>query len=157
MQDTMRLAWFAGAVAAALITIAGCASSGTPAASSSPAAVSSGPASGFTVCITPVVTCKGEMRAAPAQIIVSGDGSAFVSGITWSGWGSATVTGTGTLKLDNCNPNCAQGSLTGYPATVTLSAPTAYGGGRRGYADMKVRAPSSPFGTKTYSGLLPAR
>ncbi len=131
------------------------ASSSPPGASAPPATSAPPAAAGFTVCITPVVTCSGEMRTEPVQIIVSGDGTAFVSGLTWAGWGSATATGTGTLKLDNCNPNCAQGSLTGYPATVTLSDPTAYGSSHQGYAAMSVSAPSSSFGTRTYSGLIP--
>lgn len=106
------------------------------------------------VCVTPVVTCKGELKTEPSQIILSGDGTAFVTGLLWTGWGSNGATGSGTLKLDNCNPNCAQGSLTGYQATVVLSDLTGYVGGAA-YATMMVAAPGSPFGTKTYHHLAP--
>jgi hypothetical protein len=131
--------------------------SATP-ASTAPA--STAPAStvltDFTVCITPAVTCNGEMHAEPPQIIVSGDGSAFVGGLTWTGWGSSGATGSGTLKLDNCEPSCAQGTYTPYQATVTLSGLAPYGSaGQQGYADMTVSAPGSPYGTHSYSGLLP--
>jgi hypothetical protein len=128
---------------------------GTPATTpaSTPTPV---PASDFLVCITPTVGCNGEMHTQPTEIIVSGDGSAFISGLTWTGWGQAGATGSGTLRLDNCEPNCAQGKLTPYAATVTLSGLTSYGSaGKQGYADMMVSAPGSPFGTRSYSGLLP--
>jgi len=100
------------------------------------------------------VTCNGELKTEPAQIILSGDGTAFVSGLTWTGWGQEGATGHGTLKLDNCNPNCAQGSLTSYVATIVLSKLTPYTGGAA-YASMLVDAAGSPFGTKSYQHLAP--
>jgi hypothetical protein len=106
------------------------------------------------VCVTPVVSCKGELKTEPRQIIVSGDGTAFVTGLLWTGWGSNGATGSGTLKLDNCNPDCAQGTLTPYAATVVLSDLTGYVGGAA-YATMEVAAPGSPFGTRTYHHLAP--
>jgi hypothetical protein len=95
------------------------------------------------------------MHTQPPEIIVSGDGSAFISGLAWTGWGSEGATGSGTLKLDNCEPNCAQGKDTPYQATVTLSDLTSYAGGKQAYADMTVTAPGSSFGTQTYHDLLP--
>jgi len=112
------------------------------------------PASEVGVCVTPVVTCNGELKSEPRQIILSGDGTAFVTGLLWTGWGSNGATGSGTLKLDNCNPNCAQGTLTGYQATIVLSDLTGYVGGAA-YATMMVAAPGSPFGTRTYHHLAP--
>lgn len=106
------------------------------------------------VCVTPVVTCKGELKTEPSQIVLSGDGTAFVTGLLWTGWGSNGATGSGTLKLDNCDPNCAQGTLTGYEATIVLSDLTGYVGGAA-YATMMVAAPGSPFGTRTYKHLAP--
>lgn len=106
------------------------------------------------VCVTPVVTCKGELKTEPAQIILSGDGTAFVTGLLWTGWGSNGATGSGTLKLDNCEPNCAQGSFTDYQVTVVLSDLTGYVGGAA-YATMMVVAPGTPFGTRTYKHLAP--
>lgn len=71
-----------------------------------------------------------------------------------TGWGLSGATGSGTLKLDNCDPNCAQGSFTDYQVTVVLSDLTGYGGGAA-YATMMVVAPGSPFGTRTYKHLAP--
>lgn len=127
-------------------------SSAPPSATSS--APSSAPASDVSVCVTPAVTCKGQLKSEPAQIIVSGDGSAYIASLTWTGWGLSSATGSGTLKVDNCKPNCAQGSYTGYQATVDLSDLTGHGGGAA-YAVMTVAAPGSPFGTMTYKHLAP--
>jgi len=86
---------------------------------------------------------------------VSGDGSAYIKGLTWTAWGSEGATGSGTLELNNCEPNCAGGTDTPYQATITLSDLTSYGGGKQAYADMTVSAPGSPYGTQSYHGLLP--
>ncbi len=112
------------------------------------------PTSDVAVCVTPVVTCQGELKTEPSQIIVSGDGSAFITGLVWTGWGLPSATGSGTLKLDNCIPNCAQGTFTPYQVTVVLSDLTPYGG-RAAYATMLVAAPGSPYGTKTFHHLAP--
>lgn len=121
---------------------------------SQPATQPTSPAADFTVCFTPTVTCNGEMKTEPTSIVNSGDGSVFVANITWTNWGLAIATGSGTLKVDNCNPNCAQGTLTGYPATITLSDLKPYGGTKQGYADMTVSAPTDNY-TESYSGLIP--
>jgi len=89
------------------------------------------------------------------MVQLSGDGSGFVRGLTWSGWGNATAQGTGMLEIDNCNPNCAQGSFTGYPATITLSNLTPYGNGTQAYANMVVSAPTAPNPTYSYKNLVP--
>ena len=119
-----------------------------------PTTTSAAPASEVGVCVTPVVTCNGELKSEPRQIILSGDGTAFVTNLLWTGWGSNGASASGTLKLDDCNPNCAQGSLTDYEATVVLSNLTGYVGGAA-YATMMVAAPGSPFGTRTYHHLAP--
>ena len=62
------------------------------------------------------------MAERPRQIVLSADGSGAVSGLSWASWGGQQATGTGTLQVDDCQPNCASGKFTGYPATVTLTA-----------------------------------
>ncbi|HET9896114.1 MAG TPA: hypothetical protein VFQ44_14395 [Streptosporangiaceae bacterium] len=113
------------------------------------------PLTGVTVCVTPVVTCRGELKTQPEQIILSGDGTAFVTDISWTDWGLDGATGSGTLKLDNCDPNCAQGKLSPYLATIVLSDLTPYGNGEQAYAQMNVDAPGSPFGSREYKNLAP--
>jgi hypothetical protein len=125
--------------------------SAEPATTPTPAA----PATAVTVCTSPVVTCAGEMRTEPAIVAVSADGSGYVNHLTWSSWGNATAQGTGTLEVDNCEPNCAQGTDTGYPATITISDLTPYGNGEQAYADMAISAPAAPYGSYSYKNLLP--
>lgn len=96
------------------------------------------------------------MKVQPAQLVTSGDGSAYIQDIAWSGWGDATATGTGTLELDDCKPDCASGTYTGYPATVNLSSPSAYNSDAEAYSEMMISAPTAPYGTYTFSsGLVP--
>jgi hypothetical protein len=92
------------------------------------------------------------MAERPQQIVVSADGSGAVSGLSWTSWGGQQATGTGTLQVDDCQPNCASGKFTGYPATVTLSGLTPYGedgSGLQAYSSIVVEAPSAP--TKSYT------
>lgn len=132
-------------------------SPGAPTAAPSTAGPSTAapPPTAFTVCTFPVGTCSGQMRTQPSQILTSGDGSAYVRGITWSGWGSPTATGSGTMEIDDCTPNCAEGTFTGYPATITLSGLTPYGNGKQAYADMTINTASAAGGTRSYHHLLP--
>ena len=134
----------------------GAAASGGPTggtASASPASTSTLIA--VTVCSQPADGCTYAgasqiMEVKPKQIVTSGDGSAYADGLTWSNWGSPQATATGTLKVDNCNPNCAQGTDTSYPATVTLAGLKPYGTGLEAYSTIVVQAPSANL-TFTYT------
>ena len=61
--------------------------------------------------------------ACMAGCVLSGDGTIALWDMTWSTWGSAVADGTGTEKLDDCNPNCAAGTLHAVRVAVTLSRP----------------------------------
>jgi hypothetical protein len=54
---------------------------------------------------------------------LSGDSTAFLFHMTWSTWSGSEAVGTGTYKLDDCNPNCAGGHVYPVAAVVTLSQP----------------------------------
>ena len=96
------------------------------------------------------------MQVRPTHIYITGSGNLYVEGISWSDWGYATATGYGVLEQDNCLPDCAHGSYTGVAATITLSLPERYGSGPPAYAKMVVSAPTSSFGTQTYTqGMVP--
>lgn len=130
-------------------------SSPRPTASSASQAVVSA-----VVCTTPVEPCSGtigrtNLKARPTQIVNSGDGSGYVKVTTWTGWGTPTATGKGTLELDSCTPNCAQGGYTGYPATVTLTGLSPYTGGEDAYGTMVISAPTAPEPKYSYDGLVP--
>jgi hypothetical protein len=54
---------------------------------------------------------------------LSGDSTAILYAMTWTTWSASAATGTGTYKLDDCSPNCAQGTMYPVAAVVTLSLP----------------------------------
>jgi hypothetical protein len=73
----------------------------------------------------------------PELLPLSADGTAFVGGsgwkasgrrildfgaVHWTSFGGAKATGSGLLWLNDCTPNCAQGTFHHDPATVTASA-----------------------------------
>jgi serine/threonine protein kinase len=109
-----------------------------------------------TVCTEPANGCNYAgasqvMEAMPKDISTAGDGSGYVKNLVWSDWGNSRATATGTLEIDNCTPNCAQGTYTGYPAAVTLSGLTPYGSGVEAYSTIVVRAPTAPANEGTYA------
>jgi hypothetical protein len=54
---------------------------------------------------------------------LSGDSTAFLFHMTWSTWSGPEAVGTGTYKLNDCEPNCAGGHVYPVPVVVTLSQP----------------------------------
>ena len=54
---------------------------------------------------------------------LSGDSTAFLFHMTWTTWSGTEAAGTGTYKLDDCNPNCAGGHVYSVATVVTLSQP----------------------------------
>jgi hypothetical protein len=73
----------------------------------------------------------------PEILPLSGDGTVFVGGpgwkargrrilnfgaVRWTSFGGSEATGLGLLWLNNCQPNCAEGSFRHYSAAVTASA-----------------------------------
>jgi len=54
---------------------------------------------------------------------LSGDSTAILDKMTWSTWSATEAVGTGTYKLDACNPSCAAGPIYPVATVVTLSDP----------------------------------
>jgi hypothetical protein len=54
---------------------------------------------------------------------LSGDGTTSLWNMTWTAWTTAEAAGTGTEKIDDCNPNCAAGTLHPLAVRVTFSKP----------------------------------
>ena len=129
------------------------ASSAAPPPASSSASPSSSPIA-VTVCTYPADGCNQAdaaqyMEVQPQQITDSGDGSGYVNDITWTRWGAARAVGTGTQEINDCNPNCAQGNFTGYPARITVTGLQPYGTGLEAYSTIVIR--SSDNSTETYT------
>jgi eukaryotic-like serine/threonine-protein kinase len=71
----------------------------------------------------PVVTIGAYTGTDPAEIDFSGDAGNLVTGIEWVSWTETGATGYGTSEIDNCNPDCAQGTSTQVLAEIILSRP----------------------------------
>jgi hypothetical protein len=54
---------------------------------------------------------------------LSGDSTSFLAKMTWSTWSATEAVGTGTYKVDGCDPDCAAGPIYPVAAVVTLSNP----------------------------------
>ena len=54
---------------------------------------------------------------------LSGDSTSFLAKMTWSTWSATEAVGTGTYKVDGCNPDCAAGPIYPVATVVTLSNP----------------------------------
>ena len=60
----------------------------------------------------------------PKKIILTcGDGSTTVQKIKWSAWGTDEAMGTGTFRINQCQPTCSNGSIKKYPVTLRLYRP----------------------------------
>ena len=59
----------------------------------------------------------------PRRLFFSGDAGNIVTGIRWARWTQTTAVGHGTSDIQGCVPNCAAGSETPVPTSVTLSRP----------------------------------
>jgi len=134
--------------------------SSTPPPATSPATSASTSLIAVTVCTFPADGCTlpgaaQYMEVRPNQITDSGDGSGYVTKLVWSDWGAPEATATGIQELNNCQPSCAQGTYTGYPATVTLAGLKPYGTGLEAYSTIVIQSPDANT-TETYtSGTVP--
>lgn len=59
----------------------------------------------------------------PANIDISGDAGDIVTGLRWSSWTASSATGEGASNIQNCVPNCASGTDTPVPTSITLLDP----------------------------------
>jgi eukaryotic-like serine/threonine-protein kinase len=71
----------------------------------------------------PDVTIGAYVGSRPSMIDFSGDGGNVVTEIEWASWTETEASGYGTSEIDNCEPNCAQGTSTPTLAKITLSSP----------------------------------
>ena len=81
------------------------------------------------------VTKGKNVLGRPRQIVYTGDGSGVLGGFTgkgplprfgrllWPNWTDTQAQGSGAVWLDDCAPNCAEGSFHPYAAKVRALAP----------------------------------
>jgi hypothetical protein len=105
-----------------------------------------------------VYDCQNQPQVRPGTFDLFCDGSGSFTGLRWSTWNASMAAATGALYLDNCQPNCAQGTWS--HRTVDLifwrSEPVKGHPGERGYSQMTVLYPGQPVGShNTYTGAPP--
>lgn len=61
-------------------------------------------------------------------VVYVGGPDTFVRVQHWSHWTASSAFASGTLWVDNCQPNCAAGHYVKYPASVSLSRVAAHKG-----------------------------
>jgi hypothetical protein len=105
----------------------GAVSSAAP-SSAAPASAVSGtaPPSGSRVYFAESGEINGTVLYEPAcksGCQLSGDGTSGLYNMTWPVWNGTEAVGTGTEKLDDCNPNCAAGTLHAVAVRMTFTKP----------------------------------
>ena len=98
----------ATSLATAAVMIAGPASA-KPGAPASPRPV---------VLVNPCPPGQGQVKPSTYDIGCM-PSQEFISGLTWTSWRSVAF-GSGTLKVNNCDPSCAMGKYIKFPILVVL-------------------------------------
>lgn len=75
-----------------------------------------------------VVDVEGLGGVRPRALNVASD--AEVDDLQWSRWDASGARGSGTVRVLDCDPTCAQGGVTSARATVELAEPRRCPGGR---------------------------
>ena len=75
-----------------------------------------------------VVDLENRVAVEPARMDVNAEQE--LSGLRWSGWGSARATGQGSVRTLICDPNCLSGRLGRSRGDVVLSGAKDCGGSR---------------------------
>jgi hypothetical protein len=107
----MRLTRTATFAAAATMAVAGTATA---------TLATAGPASARSSQVV-VVNCADHTQVRPGQFDNFGcmPSNESLTGLRWTSWAS-TAYGHGSLKVNNCNPNCAEGKFINYPVLTVL-------------------------------------
>jgi hypothetical protein len=68
-------------------------------------------------------------RYKPRRVIITcADANFLARGITWSRWTRSEATGRGTALVNDCDPNCAEGTFRRYPLRLRAFRPRETGG-----------------------------
>jgi hypothetical protein len=109
-----------------------------------------------------VYDCSNKPEVRPGTFGLLCDGSGYFTRLRWSTWNASMATATGVLYLDNCEPNCAQGTWSHQAVDLIFwrSLPVKGHPGERGYSQMTVLYPghaigSHNTGTSAPPGLFP--
>jgi len=83
--------------------------------------------------------CTGSRLVRPSSISFCGDGSFYLTSLTWSRWSPSGAAATGRAHENNCTPSCAFGHFTVYRVEVGLARAVPCSNGRREYTRLYYR------------------
>jgi hypothetical protein len=83
------------------------------------------PAPAVKVSAKPVVfDCLNRPVVEPSSYVLTcADNGSFLYHLKWTSWKGARATATGVHELNDCTPNCAEGTFHKYPAVITFWRP----------------------------------
>jgi hypothetical protein len=101
-------------------------------------------AAGITLTAGPTVSDCGGQAVAPSSLTLTcADANYGLAAMKWVDWGSAQTVGAGSVRANNCTPNCAAGTFQSYPVLATASAVATCLSGRKQYTRLVLKYPSS--------------
>jgi hypothetical protein len=93
-----------------------------------------------------IYDCGDTPVTEPGNILLAcGDNSTGISNITWSQWNDIQAMGSGTAYVNDCNPDCQQGTLITSPVSVVLNGYTL--GSPNTYEAMTVSGATGQYAT----------
>jgi len=74
-----------------------------------------------TASVPVVINCAMHAQTRPSQYVLAcADGNAYLTGLDWAAWGSASAFASGTYRINDCVPDCVAGHFHSFPALVAL-------------------------------------
>jgi hypothetical protein len=68
-----------------------------------------------------VVSCAMKTQVRPGSFTLAcADGNAYVSGLSWSAWGSSSALASGNYAFNDCTPNCLSGHSHTFGGLIVL-------------------------------------
>ena len=68
-----------------------------------------------------VVNCAMKTQVRPGSFTLAcADGNAYVSGLSWTAWGSSSALASGNYAFNDCTPNCLSGHRHTFSGLVVL-------------------------------------
>ena len=75
----------------------------------------------------PVLIAGSYRGRRPVDIDISGDAGNIVTDLHWSNWSYRSASASGTSNIQNCVPDCASGTDTPVPTSITVEDPSSTG------------------------------
>ena len=73
--------------------------------------------------------CEYPEQKPEAITLTCGDGGMYLDQIEWQSWGVDGAEGTGIYNVNDCNPDCADGTMLNAKVKFSLTSLTEYKGG----------------------------